>query len=351
MPTNAEIIDSLAPHVQHDARGLLRLAGLMEVDGQAARAIDTAHRVLELADADPALVERARRFIARLVPHWHFNIVRDLRRNRDYDAALRRAVKPGMRVLEIGTGTGILAMMAARAGAAEVITCEFDAAVARAAQRVIAANGYADRVRVIAKPSHELDAARDLGGRADLLVSEIVSHNLLSEGVLGAHEHAVRELITPHAPVIPLGGTIRVALAQGPQKRFDAQTVDDFDLSAFNTLLPPEQRLTSSDPRLVLRSAPADLFRFSFATAEETPPGDTEIVCVSTGGLVTGVVQWIAIDLDRGHVHENAPDPSLPRSSWRLRFYDLIEPIETRAGDRITVRAAHDRHHLSVWLA
>ena len=41
-----------------------------------------------------------------------------------YDAALRRAIRPGCRVLEIGTGSGLLAMMAARAGAAQVVTCE-----------------------------------------------------------------------------------------------------------------------------------------------------------------------------------------------------------------------------------
>lgn len=349
MPNRAQIIDSLEPNVAGDPRGMLRLAKMMREDGQMARALDTAHQILELEHVAAEQVAEARRFIARAVPHWHFNIVRDVRRNGDYDAALRRAVKPGMRVLEIGTGTGILAMMAARAGAAEVITCEADAAVARAARRVIAANGYADRVRVIARMSSDL-TADDLGGRADLLVSEIVSHNLLSEGVLPAHEHAVRELIKPGAPVIPLSGTIRVALAEGPQKRFDANTVADFDLSAFNTLLPPEQRLLSSDPALTLRSAPENLFRFDFATAEETPPGKASVECVATGGTVTGIVQWIAIDLDRDHVHENAPDPTRPRSSWRLRFYDLPEPVETRPGQRVIIHGAHDRHHLNVWL-
>jgi len=349
MPTRAQIIDSLAPQVAGDARGLLRLAELMRDDGQIARALDTAHRILELDGAAPEQVAGARRLIAKAVPHWHFNIVRDLRRNGDYDAALKRAVKPGMRVLEIGTGTGILAMMAARAGAAEVVTCEADPAVARAAQRVIAANGYADRVRVVPKLSTAL-AADEMGGRADLLVSEIVSHNLLSEGVLPAHEHAVRELLKPGAPVIPCGGTIRVALAQGPQKRFDAGTVADFDLSAFNTLLPPEQRLRSDEPGLTLRSDPRDLFRFDFTRVEETPPGVASVDCVSTGGTVTGIVQWIAIDLDPGHVHENAPDPSRSRSSWRLRFHDLPEPLETKPGQTLRVHGAHDRSQLNLWL-
>ena len=117
------------------------------------------------------------------VPQWHFAIVRDAARNAAYEEALKRVVTPQTRVLEIGTGSGILAMMAARAGARYVITCEMVPAVAEAAQEIVALNGLSERVRVVAKKSHDLDAERDIGGRADVLVSEIVDNKLLGEGV------------------------------------------------------------------------------------------------------------------------------------------------------------------------
>jgi type II protein arginine methyltransferase len=347
----SQIITALMPQAEGNPAVALRLAKMLQEDGQGARATALAARILDWPGAVPPLVlAEARMFVARGLPSWHFNIVRDLARNDIYDMALRRAVKPGMRVLEIGTGTGLLAMMAARAGAAEVITCEGNPAAAAAAEKVIAANGYADRVRVIPKLSTALDVAADLGGPCDLLVSEIVSHDLLREFVLPAHEDAVARLIRPGAPVIPPRGRIRVALADAATKRFDGATVPDFDLGAFNMLLPPERRLFSNDPSIVLRSDPADLFAFDFATARKTEPASAEATCVARGGTASGIIQWIAVELDDDLTYENAPDAAiLLRSAWKLRFFDFVDPIETIGGETYTIRGRHDRHRVEIW--
>ena len=49
---------------------------------------------------------------------WHFGMLNDAERNTAYDRALRARVRAGDMVLDIGAGTGLLGMMAARAGAA-----------------------------------------------------------------------------------------------------------------------------------------------------------------------------------------------------------------------------------------
>jgi ribosomal protein L11 methylase PrmA len=61
---------------------------------------------------------------------------------------------PHARVLDIGTGSGLLALLAARAGAATVTACEVFPSVARAAARVVRGNGYDQTVRV--RPTREL---------------------------------------------------------------------------------------------------------------------------------------------------------------------------------------------------
>jgi type II protein arginine methyltransferase len=51
-----------------------------------------------------------------LIPNWHIPMIRDTIRNRAFHQAIRKYVKPNLHVLDIGTGTGLLSMMAVRAG-------------------------------------------------------------------------------------------------------------------------------------------------------------------------------------------------------------------------------------------
>src|SRR5262245_50341065 len=74
----------------------------------------------------------------------HRVLLADAARVRAYDRAIRRRVK-GRRVLDVGAGTGLLSLLAARAGAAHVHAVE-KTAIARAARRVAQDNGLAGRV-------------------------------------------------------------------------------------------------------------------------------------------------------------------------------------------------------------
>ena len=60
---------------------------------------------------------------------------------------LERAVAPGQRVLDVGSGSGILGIAAARLGAAEVLALEGDPLATEALADNVALNGVADRVR------------------------------------------------------------------------------------------------------------------------------------------------------------------------------------------------------------
>ena len=87
---------------------------------------------------------------------YHFPMIADEGRNRPFDRALIAAVSAfkrahggrGPRVLDIGSGSGLLAMMAARAGASEVHSLEMVPALAAVAKHIVAANGYSDTVHV-----------------------------------------------------------------------------------------------------------------------------------------------------------------------------------------------------------
>jgi len=349
----AELKDKIAAlesRVAGNPAAMLSLAHMLEKDGQKEKALALCRSALSLAPDDAQLAAKAKRFIAASVPQWHFSIVRDATRNAAYDAALRRAVKPESRVLEIGTGTGLLAMMAARAGAAKVITCEMTPAIAEKAAEIVALNGYADRVRVIAKHSDQLDAEADMGGRADILVSEIVSNNLLGQNVLAAHERAVRDLLKPGARVIPARGAVRVALAHDAREDLEGLTnVGGFDLSAFATLAQPVRQIRVGHERLSLRSEAADLFAFDFASAHYCPPSQASLLCRSAGGPVNGIAQWIALEMDEVARYENRPAPRA-NSCWSVLFHPFTQTIDTVAGQEFRIFGSHDRQSLTIWV-
>lgn len=344
----AEQLRRLDPLVEGRPDAMVALARQYAAVGEQARAIELAAAARGLAPGDGETATLAAELLSDGVPVWHFALLRDEIRNQAYDEAIRRAVTPGCTVLEIGTGSGILAMMAARAGA-RVVTCEANPSVAATARVVIAANGLADRITVVGKHSSLLDPAIDLPGPADILVSEIVSNDLLSEGILPAHGDAVSRLLRPGAAVIPARGRIRVALAHDRlRKEARIGVVSGFDLSPFNRLARPYREVRAGGARIELRSDAADLFAFDFGASGPGPDRRTRLALPVSGGEVNGIVQWIALDLDSATAYENQPREGA-HSCWAPLFWPFAGSVETRAGDILTIGGYHSADRVRLW--
>ena len=131
-------------------------------------------------------------------PVEHARMLHDDRRTADYIAALRRAVRPADIVLDIGTGSGVLAIAAARAGARHVYAVEASD-IADVAERVFAANGVQDRVTLIRGWSRDIK----LPEPADVLVAEVIGNEPLEEEILETTLDARRRLLKPNARLIP----------------------------------------------------------------------------------------------------------------------------------------------------
>src|SRR6187549_3545532 len=162
-------------------------------------------------------------------------------------------------------------MIAARAGAASVVACERDPMLAQTAREIVAANGLNGKVTVLALHSRQLERERDLAGGVDLVISEIFSDDLLGEQVLASLEHARAELCRPGARFLPAAASIRLALADFPDKRVELGEIEGLDLSLFARHVPRVRKVRPSSRKLVLRSEPVDLFRFSFDDGRAPP--------------------------------------------------------------------------------
>jgi len=86
---------------------------------------------------------------------------------------LDSAIRPGDRVLDVGSGSAILSIAAARLGAREVVAVEYDPDANLNARDNLARNGVEGRVRIVEALAD--DALLDGLGRFDLVLANILS--------------------------------------------------------------------------------------------------------------------------------------------------------------------------------
>jgi type III protein arginine methyltransferase len=320
-------------------------------NGRADKAMKLALSAIESGSDDGLLSAIGSEFLTRGIEGYHRSMLHDGPRNKVYANAIV-ALAPGRIVLDIGTGSGLLAMIAAQAGAKHVYACEADLRLAATAAEIIAANGFSDRITLFPTHSTELDRDRDLGGGVDLVVSEIFSSNLLGERVLPSLDDARQRLCLPNARFLPENASIRVALVEDwldvpLEHRRPVNIVEGFDLSLLNRHLSKRWRMAPRPNDAHLRSKPSDLFTFDFSQSH-APSDQSHVNLHSTGGRITGVAQWIHFTTSTGNEYENAPAGNAG-PHWTPLHYSRLEPIETAPGQVVTVSGWRNEDSLLVW--
>lgn len=345
----SQMLEALISQASHNPAALMALANHLVASGEHDRAVSLARQARTLASAKPEIHLQASELLNLNVARWHFSIVHDEVRNAAFDEALRRIVRPGTRVLDIGSGTGLLAMMAARAGASRVISCEVSPAVAQAAREVVAANGFSDRIRIISKHSDALDLKHDVGGLVDVVVSEVINRDLIGEHVLQVMEGAHR-FLKAGGCIIPAQGSVRVALANySGLQRMCMGAIQGFDLSPFNQLAPTWLNIKPHDRGVTLLSEATDLFTFDFASGGPFPEARSSVSLAAQADNANGIAQWICLTMDATGRYENHPMGHAATSNWAVLFYPFIEGFHCLAGEAIKICGSHNRDRLRIW--
>lgn len=285
----------------------------------------------------------------RSVPRWHFPMLNDLERNAAFAVALERVLPKGAHVLDIGSGTGLLAMMAAKAGAAAVTTCESNPILAELARQIIAQHGLSHVITVVPKRSDHLVLGVDLPRRVDLIVSEIVDCGLIGEGVLPTVAHAREHLLAPGGTLLPESARVFGAL-------LDSTVVDGlnrvgfvagFDVGLFNGLATRGHfpiRLPTWPHRLI--SGTSELCSFDFISGS-LEDGSRLVELVATeSGTAHGLVVWFEMSLGGGIILRNSPDNLA--SHWMQAFVQFAQPVMLTEGEKVRIEFSWQRDRFSV---
>lgn len=118
-------------------------------------------------------------------------------------------------VLDVGCGTGILSLFAARSGAKRVIAVDASD-IAEKAERIVKANGLGDIITVIRGKVEEITLPDDIK-HVDIIVSEWMGYALLYESMLDSVLHARDRFLRPNGVMAPSQCQMKFALCDGSE--------------------------------------------------------------------------------------------------------------------------------------
>ncbi len=267
------------------------------------------------------------------------SMIADSVRTEAYARALRDAVNPDSAVLDIGTGTGLLALLACRFGARRVYAVEPSDAIALA-RDIARANGYAERITFIQGMSERVTLPEPV----DIIVSDLHGVLPLCQRSVPSILDARRRLLARGGVLIPGRDLLMVSLVDAPNL-YDKHAlpweapIHGLDMTAARRFVNNTWHNGRATPEQLLL-APKRWGELDYATLESPDVRGEVSWTAERSGTAHGLSVWFDSELAPGAVFSNAPDH--PGLVYGSAFFPLSEPVAVAEGDRINVSLRAD---------
>jgi protein arginine N-methyltransferase 1 len=264
----------------------------------------------------------------------HARMIGDGVRMDAYAEALRRTIKPGCTVLDIGTGTGVCAVLACRFGARRVYAVELDQTI-EVGRATAMANGCADRITFL----QDLSTRIVLPERVDVIVSDLRGALPLFENHLLVLADARRRHLAPGGTLIPQRDRLEAAVVEAPE--FYRQHMAPWEGNALGLDLEPVRRLLSNTwgkARLKPQHQLTESRRWAeldYATREQSSVSGSLNWIVARTGTGHGFICWFDTTLVPGAGFSNSPAEA--EAIYGQTFFPWPSPIRLAAGDTVSV--------------
>lgn len=265
----------------------------------------------------------------------HETMLRDGPRLTAYAQAIAARVKPGDTVIDAGTGTGVLAMLAARAGAAKVYAVD-RARVGPIARELFARNGLDDRIEFVQSDLDDFTPS----GQVDVIVSETFGHLGHVEGTVLALGRLARRTLRPGGALIPEALEVHAAPLSDPETHRErigtfGQPLHGLDFSMVRaTVLSSARSDRCIAPSTLL--APAQCAnRHELATREDEAWEKQLLFTADRAGPFDAIGLYFDLDLGAGVKLSTAFDA--PPTHWHQTWVP-VEPMMVAQGDAIGAR-------------
>lgn len=273
----------------------------------------------------------------------HFNIheemIKDRVRTESYQAAIEsnRANFKDKVVLDIGCGTGILSLFAARAGAKHVIGVD-NAEIADYAKEIVKRNGYEDKVTILKGKMEEVELPFP---KVDIIISEWMGYFLLYEAMLDSVLWARDKYLVKGGTILPDKCSMHVAAIEDADYKKEKQTfwndIYGFDMSCLTPAVMVEPLVDTINPR-VIASTVNKFYEFDIntVTKEELDFSAQYAITMSRKDRIHGVVTWFDIEFGNlDNVIKFSTGPQAEYTHWKQTIFYFPGQYNVHPGDKI----------------
>ncbi len=263
--------------------------------------------------------------------HSHRIMLSDKVRVEAYRKAIFEVIKPGDVVVDIGTGSGILAFFAIQAGAKKVYAIE-KGKIAIEAQKLVDANNLVDKIEVINDQSDKVD----LPEKVDVLISELLGVFALEENLHKYKLDAKSRFLKPGGRMIPSSLELCVLPVQSEELRQRHIAMWNEDFYGVDYTLVQEyafsQRYNEDCSGVIIPlAAPCSIASINYTRVDEINLVYKGQVEITKPGLFHGLVGYFETTLSPGVVLSTSPDE--PATHWKQSFFHTREVTEVQPGD------------------
>ena len=274
--------------------------------------------------------------------HEQERMLADQPRMAFYHAAIARHIQPGDRVIDLGTGTGILAALAARRGAAHVYAIDHSD-ILRHARTLAAANGV-ENVEFVAMHSTAFKTETPV----DVILHEQMGDGLFDEAMVANVTDLRDRVLKPGGLIVPsvfefYCEPVKVRDSRHVPFLWELE-VHGYDYSSLERERPQEPRyyqLVSTDPTLVEhflgKAQPALTIDLHTLAAADLPQEITLVRTVVNAGRLDGFAIFFRARVDQDLSLGSSPLDPQRAPHWGFRIL-RSERGDFAVGDEIEVR-------------